>query len=136
MIVQEILDNGLIRTYSNAGFKIHGGYPEGDYDVSYDPEDSHREFTETTIPVDTPPQPGPGYRELSRVKLYRRFRDMGIWDQVKAWMQQTGSWEEWDYSTTLEENNQLVKNAKEALKTSFGLTDEIIEDIISNSIAD
>lgn len=138
MIVQEILDNGLIRTYSNAGFKIHGGMPESDYDVAYDPEDAHREYTETDIPVDDPPPPEPGFRELSRVKLYRAFKSMGIWEQVKAWMQsQEGVWEEWEYSTTLEENNELVKDAKEALKTVFGLTDDQIEnDIILKSIAD
>lgn len=137
MIIQENLGNGLVRTYSNAGLKVHGGYPVGDYDVVYDPEDSGREYTETDIPVDTPPPLEPGFRELSRVKLYRKFRSIGIWEQVKAWMQsQDGVWEEWEYSTTLDEDNDLVKGAKDALKTSFGLTDEVIEEIVQSSVVD
>lgn len=127
MIVQENLGNGLVRTYSNSGFKVHGGVPEGDYDIAYDPEDSGRTYVETNIPVDSESKA----RDLSRVKLYRKFRAMGIWDGVKTWMQsQDGVWEEWEYSTTLEEDNELVKSAKAALKTSFGLTDEQIAGII------
>lgn len=137
MIIQENLGNGIIRTYSNAGFKVHGGMPEADYDVAYDPEDAHREYTETSIPVDQPPGPEPGFRELSRVKLYRKFKSMGIWEQVKAWMQsQEGVWEEWEYSTTLDEDNDLVKGAKDALKTSFGLTDEVVEQIVAESVVE
>lgn len=135
MIVQENLENGIIRTYSNAGFKVHGGMPEGDYAVAYDPEDANREYTETDIPVDEKPGPEPGFRELSRVKLYRKFKSMGIWEQVKAWMQsQEGVWEEWEYSTTLDEDNDLVKGAKEAFKTSLGLTDEVVEEIVQYAV--
>ena len=134
MIIQETLDNGLVRTYSNAGFKVHGGYPEGDYDVVYDPEDKHREYTETNIPVDGPPEPLPGHRELSRVKLYRKLREMGVWEQVKAWMQsQDGVWEEWEYSTTLDEDNDLVTGAKTALKGLLGLSDAVIEEIMAEA---
>ena len=133
-IIRETLDNGLIRTYSNKGVKIHGGYPEADYDIVYDPEDKAEEriYTETNIPVDDDSKGN----DLSRVKLYRRFSSMGIWDQVKAWMQsQPGVWEEWEYSTTLERDNQLVKNAILALKNIFGLDDETINDIMESSIA-
>ena len=41
-----------IRTYSDAGVKVHGGYPESDYDESIDPADSGRTYTETDIPID------------------------------------------------------------------------------------
>lgn len=131
MIIQENLGNGIIRTYSNAGFKVHGGMPEADYDVAYDPEDAHREYTETDIPIDEDVRS----KDLSRVKLYRKFKAMGIWDQVKAWMQsQDGVWEEWEYSTTLERENQLVKTAITVLKEQFGLSDDVITDIIESSV--
>ena len=136
MIVSENLGNGIVRTYSNSGVKIHGGYPESDYDLVYDPEDAHREYTETNIPIDAPPAPEPGHRSLSRVKLYRQFKAKGMWEQIKAWMQATEKWEEWEYSTTLDEDNILVVEAKSALKENFGLTDDDIEGIIQNSIAD
>lgn len=133
MIIQENLENGIIRTYSNAGFKVHGGMPEADYDVAYDPEDAHREYTETNIPIDEDFKP----KDLSRVKLYRAFKSMGIWDQIKTWMQsQPGMWEEWEYSTTLEKENPLVLNAKEALKTVFELSEEEIEGLLISCEAD
>ena len=55
MIVQERYKvNGVdfIRTYSDAGMKIHGGSPEGDYDEACDPAEFNRTYTETDIPVD------------------------------------------------------------------------------------
>ena len=41
----------LVRTYSDSGMMIHGGFPEGDYQESIDPEDAGRTFTETDIPI-------------------------------------------------------------------------------------
>lgn len=44
----------LYRTYSDQGVLIHGGYPEGDYEESIDPEGTNRTFTETNIPIPSP----------------------------------------------------------------------------------
>ena len=43
----------FIRTYSDAGMKIHGGSPEGDYDEATDPAEFGRTYTETDIPVES-----------------------------------------------------------------------------------
>lgn len=51
MIKTEIKGN-FIRTYSDLGVKIHGGYPEGDYDEAFDPIDSGRSYVETDIPIE------------------------------------------------------------------------------------
>ena len=51
MIKTETVNN-LIHTWSDLGVKIHGGYPEADYDEAYDPIDSGRTYTETDIPID------------------------------------------------------------------------------------
>ena len=51
MIVQEFLEGDLVKTYSDAGFLIHGGMPEGDYSEAIDPVSMHREYIETDIPV-------------------------------------------------------------------------------------
>lgn len=32
--------------------KIHGGFPEADYDEAFDPIDSGRTYTETDIPIE------------------------------------------------------------------------------------
>ena len=51
MIVQEIISETLVKTYSDRGVYIHGGYPEADYEESIDPIALHRVFTETDIPI-------------------------------------------------------------------------------------
>lgn len=53
MIKTEIIGN-LVKTYSDIGMKIHGGFPEGDYDEAYDPIDSGRTYVETDIPIEEP----------------------------------------------------------------------------------
>lgn len=52
MIRQEIINETLVRTYSDLGVKIHGGFPEGDYNEAIDPISLGRTYTETDIPVD------------------------------------------------------------------------------------
>lgn len=52
MIKTETVNN-LIHTWSDLGMKIHGGFPEGDYDEAYDPIDLGRTYTETDIPIDS-----------------------------------------------------------------------------------
>ena len=43
----------FIRTYSDAGMKIHGGSPASDYDEAVDPAELGRTYTETNIPIET-----------------------------------------------------------------------------------
>ena len=50
MIRTETIGN-TIYTYSDAGMKIHGGFPEEDYEEAYDPADSGRVYVETDIPA-------------------------------------------------------------------------------------
>ena len=55
MIVTEQFTEGrmtLIHTYSDRGVKIHGGFPEGDYDEAVDPAEFGRTYTETNIPIE------------------------------------------------------------------------------------
>ena len=55
MIRQENLQidgQEFIRTYSDAGFMIHGGFPEADYDEAVDPAELGRVYTETDIPIE------------------------------------------------------------------------------------
>lgn len=57
MIIQEMISDNLVRTYSDQGVLIHGGMPEGDYAEAIDPVDLHRVYTETNIPIDEEGQP-------------------------------------------------------------------------------
>lgn len=56
-IVQEhfmVGETEFVRTYSDSGMLIHGGFPEGDYDVAEDPASFNRTYTETNIPAENP----------------------------------------------------------------------------------
>ena len=52
MIVQELIGDGLVRTYSDQGVLIHGGFPEGDYVEAVDPVSLGRTYVETDIPIE------------------------------------------------------------------------------------
>lgn len=55
MIIPEtfyIGEREYIRRRSTLGVKIHGGFPEGDYDVAEDPAELGRTYTETDIPIE------------------------------------------------------------------------------------
>ncbi len=52
MIRTELISDTLIRTYSDAGMYIHGGYPEGDYEEVIDPISAGRTYTETDSPIE------------------------------------------------------------------------------------
>lgn len=52
MIKTEVLENGSIKTYSDEGFYIHGGIPEGDYAQAIDPPEFKRTYTETDKYID------------------------------------------------------------------------------------
>ena len=54
MIVQENIGNDLVRTYSDKGMMIQGGFPEGLYAEAIDPISAGRTYVETDIPI--PPE--------------------------------------------------------------------------------
>ena len=51
MIIQEQISETLVKTYSDQGMMIHGGFPEGDYAEAIDPITMSRTYTETNIPI-------------------------------------------------------------------------------------
>lgn len=54
MIVQERIGD-YIRTYSDQGVYIHGGFPEADYAEAIDPASLGRTYTETDRPIEDEP---------------------------------------------------------------------------------
>jgi len=51
MIIQEQISETLVKTYSDKGVMIHGGFPESDYAEAIDLIEMHRVYTETDIPI-------------------------------------------------------------------------------------
>lgn len=60
MVKYETLDNGFVKAYSDAGYYIHGGNPEGYYVVAVDPESVGRIYKETDIKIETTDTSGDG----------------------------------------------------------------------------
>ena len=53
MVKYETLANGFVKAYSDAGYYIHGGNPEGDYVSAVDHESVGRIYKETNIKIET-----------------------------------------------------------------------------------
>lgn len=56
MIVQEVMGD-LVKTYSDIGMMIRGGFPEGLYAEAIDPISAGRIYEETDIPIDEDEDP-------------------------------------------------------------------------------
>ena len=69
MIVQEIINDTLVRTYSDEGFYIHGGYPEADYTEVIDPISAGRTYTETDIPIEVEDATEEEYANVGRIMM-------------------------------------------------------------------
>lgn len=52
MIIQEQIENDLVKTYSNAGFMIRKKGTEELYSEAIDPKKFNREYEETDIKID------------------------------------------------------------------------------------
>ena len=52
MVIQEDIGNGLIKSYSDQGMMIQGGFPEGLYAEAIDPAEKGRTYIETDIPIE------------------------------------------------------------------------------------
>ena len=68
MIIQEIISETLVKTYSDKGMMIHGGFPEADYAEAIDPISANRVYTETNIPIPVPEAPE-GLKEAAEYLL-------------------------------------------------------------------
>ena len=51
MIIQEQISETLVKTYSDQGVYVHGGYPEADYAEAIDPISMNRTYIETDRPI-------------------------------------------------------------------------------------
>ena len=69
MIVTETLENGFVRTYSDAGVYIHGGFPEANYAEAIDRADLNRTYTETNIPIEDSDTAEDEYSEAGKIMM-------------------------------------------------------------------
>lgn len=100
---------------------------------AYDSDETPTRVVRSWAEVEDPPPPP---RSLSKRKLYRALGAAGIWDGAKSYMDSAGCWEDWQYATTLDEDDPLIVAAVAALKAQLGLTDEQVEAILAASVAE
>lgn len=100
---------------------------------AYDSAEAPTRVLRSWAEVQDPPPPP---RSLSKRKLYRALGAAGIWEGAKSYMEGAGCWEDWQYATTLDEDDPLIVSAVAALKQSLGLTDEQVEAILAASVAE
>lgn len=74
VVYEDVEGTELVRAYSDSGFKIHGGNPEGDYDEAVDPKSMNRTYTETDIPTEE------ASREAAVADYVAALEDLGVID--------------------------------------------------------
>lgn len=86
--------------------------------------------------VQVPDPPAPP-RSLSKVRLMRALKARDLWAPVKAFIAASETFaDEWELSTTLDEDHELVKNAVGALRTQLGLDDATVARLLDESVAE
>ena len=78
MVKYETLNNGFVKAYSDAGFYIHGGNPEGDYVVAVEPESAGRIYKETDIKIETNDASTDGDAEATIEDYQNALKSLGV----------------------------------------------------------
>ena len=109
-------------------------YPSQGYhwEARYSLDSNDSEVVQAWVQVEDPPPPT---RSLSKRKLYRALSEAGIWDAVREYMEENGVWEDWEFATTLDEDDPLILAAVQAIQAGLGLTGEQVSGIIEVSVA-
>lgn len=78
MVKYETLENGFVKAYSDAGYYIHGGNPEGDYVVAVDHESVGRIYKETDIKIETNDASTDGDAEATIEDYQNALKSLGV----------------------------------------------------------
>lgn len=79
MVKYETLANGFVKAYSDAGYYIHGGNPEGDYVEAVDPASAGRIYKETDIKIETNDKTAPDGDAEATVEDYQNaLKSLGV----------------------------------------------------------
>ena len=142
-VIYEDQPDGTVKAYSDQHKKIFGGFPEAEYDVVYDPKDAHRTYVETDHWIDSIPEQNT--RVFSKMYLELALFKARLLEAVDNFIDsQTITNEQgqtlplrrlYDTALTFSEDNEYFDKFKSELQTILGLTDEQVEEILSNCIA-
>ena len=87
--------------------------------------------------ADTPAEPLPvGKRIFSKLKLVAALKAADKWVLVKTWLEEKAYYDYYLAAQNFAEDNELFVEGRAAIKNYLGVTDEYIEAILSQCIAD
>lgn len=86
-----------------------------------------------TVPPATPPD---GRRIFSKLKLVSALKAVDKWVLVKTWLEEKAYYDYYLAAQNFAEDNALFIEGRNAIKSYLGITDEQIEEILSQCIAD
>lgn len=79
MVKYETLANGFVKAYSDAGYYIRGGNPEGNYATAVDPASAGRIYKETDIKIETNDETAPDGDAEATVEDYQTaLKSLGV----------------------------------------------------------
>ena len=79
MVKYETLANGFVKAYSDSGYYIHGGNPEGDYVAAVDHESVGRIYKETDIKIETNGETAPDGDTEATIEDYQNaLKSLGV----------------------------------------------------------
>lgn len=73
-------------------------------------------------------------RTFSKFKLVMALMKRNLWTQVKAFIEEAGLMDLYQAAQSFDEDNDYFKQAKGTLQSMLGVPDEIVEQILSESI--
>ena len=86
---------------------------------------------------DMPPTPLPiGKRIFSKLKLVAALKAADKWVLVKTWLEEKAYYDYYLAAQNFAEDNALFVEGRNAIKSYLGMSDEQIEAILSQCIAD
>ena len=86
---------------------------------------------------DMPPEPAPvGKRIFSKLKLVAALKAADKWVLVKTWLEEKAYYDYYLAAQNFAEDNELFVEGRDAIKRYLGMSDEQIEAILSQCVAD
>lgn len=139
MVVYEDIGNNTTKAYSSEGKMIRGGFPEGLYAEAYDPTNAHREYVETNEYIPTQPS-NPKGRVFSRLYLEIAIAKLGLIDQFDTLLKNIEIEPGYTAYRAFERANEISEDFPhfneyiQTIKTSLGLTDQQIEQVLQQAV--
>lgn len=77
-----------------------------------------------------------GRRTFSKLKLYAAVKSLGLWADVKAWLEESDLWDAFVLAQNVAEDNEQFSAGVKTFKEMFSISDERVEEILASCVAE